>query len=69
LKSKDFNWIYSVFQLIIPLEKLTISKKSKSQDCYEQLAENIRSLTMNNGDAERKVNIYFLENFKYWISL
>ncbi|CAF1331847.1 unnamed protein product [Adineta steineri] len=40
--------------LITPLEKMTISKKSKYPDCYEQLAENIRSLTMNNGDIERK---------------
>jgi hypothetical protein len=40
--------------LVVPLEKLTLSKKSKSQDCYEQLAENVRLLTMNNGDTERK---------------
>jgi hypothetical protein len=30
-------------------------RKSKNQDCYERLAEDIRSMTMNNGDAERKV--------------
>jgi hypothetical protein len=48
------------------LEKLTINKKSKNQDCYEQLAQDIRSLTMNNGgDTERKVTIKFSDNFKY----
>ncbi|CAF2555925.1 unnamed protein product [Rotaria sp. Silwood2] len=40
--------------LIMPLEQLTITKKSKSQDNDERLAEDMNSLTMNNGDAERK---------------
>jgi hypothetical protein len=39
----------------VPLEKLTNNKQSKTQDCYEQLSEDIRLLTMNNGDTQRKV--------------
>jgi hypothetical protein len=46
-------------QLTIPLQKLTINKKSKNKDCYEQITEDIRSLTMNNNDTERKVNRKF----------
>ncbi|UJR14109.1 hypothetical protein I4U23_001105 [Adineta vaga] len=41
-----------VAPLIVPLKKMTISKKSKSQDCYEQLAANVRTLTVANGDTE-----------------
>ncbi|CAF1334234.1 unnamed protein product [Rotaria sp. Silwood1] len=44
----------SIAPLIVPLEQLTITKKSKNQDNYERLAEDMNSLTMNNGDAERK---------------
>ncbi|CAF0746169.1 unnamed protein product [Rotaria sp. Silwood1] len=33
---------------------MPVQRKSKHQDCYETLAENIRILTMNNNDAERK---------------
>ncbi|CAF1262893.1 unnamed protein product [Rotaria sordida] len=40
--------------LITPLEQLTITKKSKNQDHYEQLAKDLNSLSMNNGDNERK---------------
>lgn len=39
------------------MEKLTLSRKSKSHDCYEELAQEIRLLTMNTLDTERKVRI------------
>lgn len=42
------------------MEKLTLSKKSKNHDCYEELAQEIRSLTMNNPDTERKVQTPFI---------
>jgi hypothetical protein len=42
--------------LITPLEDVTIDKKSKNKDCYEQLAEEIRSLTVNNTNTGRKNN-------------
>ncbi|CAF1161817.1 unnamed protein product [Adineta ricciae] len=40
--------------LIVPMKKLTVSKKPKSKDCYEQLAETIQSLAMDKCDEERQ---------------
>lgn len=48
------------FKLIVPMENLTLSKKSKTHDCYEELAQEIRSLTVNNIDSERKVRLSFI---------
>ena len=39
------------------MEKPLVNKKPKSKDTYEQLAEEIRLLTMNNADAERQVRL------------
>ncbi|CAF0766785.1 unnamed protein product [Adineta steineri] len=33
---------------------ISVQRKTKNQDCYERLAEDIRSMTINNGDGERK---------------
>ncbi|CAM4859019.1 unnamed protein product [Rotaria socialis] len=44
----------SITPLIMPLENLTINKKSKTHDKYERLAEEMNSLTMNSVNVERK---------------
>ncbi|CAF4723534.1 unnamed protein product, partial [Rotaria socialis] len=54
----------SITPLIMPLENLTINKKSKTHDKYERLAEEMNSLTMNSVNVERKVSlIYFFKMY------
>ena len=51
------------------MQKLTVSKKPKNKDCYEQLAETIQSLAMDPCDEERQVYCKANSFFKDGIQL